>query len=192
MNAMERTLTVIRQRENLEIPTLSVQLILQTGGMGMYSNMCCDRISDEGLIDGEEVQINFANIPDIILTADGIMRCKDILESYVQDNILTDAFSLLCEVEQMDKEIHNMAKILRDAKIKELLKLYKVIDKASDENGAKRIKKYISAEIWNRSILAVMKRKISKFIRNIYLNVKYRGLFQYMKQAAAGFSESAT
>ena len=190
MDAMERTLTVIRQREKLDKPTLSVQTILKTGGMEMYSNMCCDRISDERLINGVEVQIDFVNFPDIKLTVDGIMQCRDILESYVQDNILADAFSLLCEVEQMDKEIHNMVKILRDAKIKELLKMYKVIDKAGDENGAKRIKKYISAEIWTRSILAVMKRKISKFIGNIYLNVKYRGLFQYMKQAAAGLPEN--
>ena len=190
MDAMERTLTVIRQRENLDKPTLSVQTILKTGGMEMYSNMCCDRISDEGLIDGEEVQIDFANFPDIKLTADGIMHCRDILESYVQDKVLTDAFSLLCEVEQMDAEINNMAKLMRNMKISDLLKTYKALDNYPDDEATGRIRKYISAEIWNRSILAVMKRKISKFVTDIYLKVKYRGLFQYMKQAAAGLPEN--
>lgn len=190
MNAMERTLTVIRQREDLDKPTLSVQLILQTGGMGMYSNMCCDRISDEGLIDGEEVQIDFANFPDIKLTADGIMQCRDILESYVQDNILVDAFSLLCEVEQMDREIHKMAKLYRNMSVIELVMVYKEMDNYPEDENIRRIKKYISAEIWNRSIFAVMKRKISKFIGDVYLKVKYRGIFQYMKLAAAGLSEN--
>lgn len=190
MDAMERTLTVIRQRENLEIPTLSVQLILQTGGMGMYSNMCCDRISDEGLIDGEDVQINFANFPDINLTADGIRKCRKILECYVQNNNIADAFSLLCEVEQMDAEINNMAKLMRNMKISDLLKTYKALDNYPDDEAKGRIRKYISAEIWNRSILAVMKRKISKFVTDIYLKVKYRGLFQYMKQVAAGLPEN--
>ena len=190
MDAMERTLTVIRQRENLDKPTLSVQTILKTGGMEMYSNMCCDRISDEGLIDGEEVQIDFANFPDIKLTADGIMHCRDILESYVQDKVLTDAFSLLCEIEMMDREIHKMAKLFRNMSGIELVMVYKEMDNYPVDENIGRIKKYISAEIWNRSIFAVVKRKISKFIGNIYLNVKYRGLFQYMKQVAAGLPEN--
>ncbi len=190
MNVMERTLKAIRQREDLDKPTLSAQLILQTGGMGMYSNMCCDRISDKGLIDGEEVQINFANFPDIILTADGIMRCKDILESYVQDNILADAFSLLCEVEQMDRKINNMAKLLRNMKCIDLVKTHIEMDNYPDDEATGRIRKYILTEIWNRSIFAIVKRKISKFVGDIYLKVKYRRLFQYMKQAAAGLPEN--
>lgn len=187
---MERTLKVIRQREDLDKPTLSVQLILKTGGMEMYSNMCCDRISEEELIDGEDVQINFANFPDINLTADGILQCKEILESYVQDKVLSDAFSLVCEIEMMDREIHKMARIFRDMSYMELVKNYKEMDNYPDDNTIKRIRKYISTEIWSRSIFMAIKRRITKFVSDIYLKIKYRGLFQYMKQAATGVVEN--
>jgi len=94
--ANEKIMTAIKQRGDLCIPFLTVGKILETAGMGAWTGLCCDRIADAGLIDGTDVCINFLNIPDLEVTAEGLRKCREILECYAPQDILKDAHKILC------------------------------------------------------------------------------------------------
>lgn len=74
--AMKEILTAIRQRGDLEKPTVSVRSLLKQVDRENYLDMCCSRLADSELLDGEDACIDFADFPNIRLSADGLQNCK--------------------------------------------------------------------------------------------------------------------
>lgn len=63
MTYYEKVMIAIKTRKMLELPFLSLGVILKTGGIegAGYLGMCSDQIAEAELIDGEDVRIDFIN-----------------------------------------------------------------------------------------------------------------------------------
>ena len=178
MTYYEKIVTAIKTREVLEMPLLSLGLILKTGGIEAagYLGMCSDRLAEAELIDGEDVRIDFINFPDLLLSADGVRTCRGILENYVSDDIISDAFEALCHEESIRAEISMFSGTLRELGTAGLVKMYA---RCKDN----QIRKLIAAEAYHRSILSSIIRRLRSLFYDVLVHVKYHRLISVVDMA---------
>ena len=178
MTYYERVMTAIKTRKPLDMPLLSLGLILKTGGIEArgYLGMCADRIAEADLIDEEDILIDFVNFPDLLLSADGVRECRDILENYVTEDIVADAFEALCHEEAIRAEISILAARLREMGAVNLIKLYV-------KCGDKQIRQFVAAAAYHRFFLSGILRKLRSLFYSGFVRVKYHRLFSVVDTA---------
>lgn len=174
MKSNEKIMTAIKRRESLCTPFLTVSKILETAGMGAWTGLCCDRIADAELIDGEDVRIDFLHIGDLELTAEGVRCCREILEHYISWDVLKKVHELLCLEESARYHINEVARILRGMGWRDLLN---VLAKGEPDE-----KVYAREEIRQRLCLADYREKVSRLFYNIVARAKYRHLIAVCKE----------
>lgn len=172
-------LTAIRNRRDLERPMASVRGLLKLMDRENYLDMCCSRLADSELLDGEDVCIDFTDFPNIQLSADGLQNCKSILECYISRDLLAQVYGFMCRTERMNYAISNYAEILRRMTAFQLLKVH--LGTKPGEDAAV----YIRAELWSRSIFAGIVRKVQYGCTKLYVHVKYHRIFRAAKNAVA-------
>lgn len=193
MKYKDKTLTAIRSRKDLEPVKISLRKLLASGGMEGYLSLCSDRLAENEKIDGQDTQINFADFPDILFTSDGFFDCRHILENYLPFDTLADAWQLLIKAERENSEINRMAADFRKMKLLDLMKYYikwqSHETKDDSEREAKRLVcQWIAAEVWSRSFLSGIWRKIKEALVQLYVNVKYKKLFDIMQTVAEKYN----
>lgn len=177
--AMKEILTAIRQRGDLEKKMVSVRSILKQEDRENYLDMCCSRLADSELLDGEDACIDFADFPNIRLSADGLQNCKSILECYISRDLLRRVYRLMCETESFNCRISNYAGVLRRMTTFQLLKAHFGMKPGEDAAV------YIRAELWHRSIFAEIVRKVECGCTCLYVKMKYHRIFSAAKKAVA-------
>jgi hypothetical protein len=163
-SARERALTAIKARKDLSPPMISVYNLLRIGKVETWAGLCCDRITDANLIDMEDVQIDFINMPGLCLTADGIMVCRDILESYIGKETLRDAFRWMCSEESINANINTAVQVLRDMSNPGLKKLCREAESLQLPESISA-RELIREEMRQRSPFMGVARKIKKEYR---------------------------
>lgn len=172
----ERALVAIGERTDLSQPKISVYNLLKIGRVETWTGLCCDRIAEADLIDMEDIQIDFIDPPGLYLTADGIMTCRHILESYVDKDTLRDVFKWMCSEESINADINTAVQVLRGLNGPRLRKLYREADtlQLSESIGAREL---IREEMRQRSPFMALVRKVKKeyrllTVRGIFLRAK--------------------
>ena len=163
-SARERALTAIKARKDLRPPMISVYNLLRIGKVETWAGQCCDHIADANLIDMEDVQIDFINMPGLCLTANGIMACRHILESYIDYDTLCDVFKWMCSEESINADVNTAVQVLRGLNGPRLRKLYREADalQLSESINAREL---IREEMRQRSPFMALARKVKKEYR---------------------------
>lgn len=178
MKTEDRMMQAIRQRKDLTPTRISLRKLLACGGMEHYLDLCGQRIAENEMLDGEDTEINFADFPDILFTSDGLFDCRHILENYLSVDILMDAWQLLHDAERKDNEINSLAVAFREMKLRELWKCYREVN---PDDAGRLARKWIAAEAWSRSFISDIWRKAGEALTRLYVNVKYKRLFDIMR-----------
>ncbi len=193
MKYKDKTLEAIRSRKDLEPVKISLRKLLASGGMEHYLNLCSDRLADELMIGGEDTAFNFADFPDILFTSDGFFDCRRILENYLPFDMLADTWQLLIEAERENRQINRMAADFRKMRLWDLLKYcikwqsYKA--KTDKDREAKQLVcQWITWELWSRSLFSGIWRKAREALTRLYVNVKYKKLFDIMRTAVEKYN----
>lgn len=181
METDDRMMEAIRQRKDLPPAHISLRKLLACGDMEHYLDLCSNRLAEEEMIDGENTDINFSDFPDLLFNSKGLFECRHILENYLTDDILADAWKMLLDAERKDNEINSIAAAFRKMRLRDLWKCYKEIK--PDEAG-QLVRKWIAAEVWSRSFFSSFWRKAEEGLRHVYVNVKYKRLFDMIKTVA--------
>lgn len=181
MKTEDRMMEAIRQRKDLPPTHISLRKLLACGDMEHYLELCSNCIAESEMIDGEDTSINLTDFPDILFTSEGLFDCRHILENYLSDDILMDAWKLLLDAERRNNEINSLAAAFRKTKLLELWKWYK--GTKPDEAG-QLVRKWIVAEMWSRSFFCNIWRKAKEALAHVYVGVKYKQLFDTMRTAA--------
>ena len=160
----ERALTAIGHRSDLSQPTISVYNLLKAGKVESWAGLCCDRIAAANLIDMEDIIIDFINPPGLCLTADGVRICRNILESYIDKEMLCNVFEWMRSEESINKDVNTAVQVLRNMSVPRLRKLYREADtvKLSESINAREL---IREEMRQRSLLMWLIRKVRKEYR---------------------------
>lgn len=183
-SADERVMLSIRNREPLCEPFLKLSLILKTGGIETagYLGMCSDRIADAKLIDGEDVMIDFANFPDMELTAAGVRTCQEILRCFVSDEVIADAQEALSRERGTRARVNLISRTLRQMSLWGLVRAFVKSDAA--------IRRFIVTEACQRLILVRCFRKMSSAYHSVRVRIKYHGLLSLVGRVAADAANS--
>ncbi|GLC82088.1 hypothetical protein [Lacrimispora brassicae] len=163
-SARERALTAIKARRDLSPPMISVYNLLKIDKVETWTGLCCDRIADENLIDMEDVQIDLINMSGLCLTANGIMVCRDILESYIDKNTLRDVFKWMCSEESINANINTAVQVLRDMSNSRLKELYREAESLQLPESVSA-RELIQEEMRQRSPFMALVRKVRKEFR---------------------------
>lgn len=180
MKTEDRMMQAIRQRKDLPPTHISLRKLLACGDMEHYLNLCSDRLAKEEMIDGENIEINFADFPDLLFNSDGLFECRHILENYLSADMLIDAWELLRDAERRNNEINSLAAAFREMKLRELWKCYK---ETKPDDAGQLARKWIAAELWGRFFISCIQRKAEEALMHVYVNVKYKRLFDMIRTA---------
>ena len=193
MKEMDKLTMAIMSRRDLTPVYISLKRLLEKGGMGNYLDLCADRLAGELMVDGEEVSFNFADFPDILFTEGGFFDCRHILENYLPFDMIADVWQMLIEEERENREIKRMAEAFRKIKLVDLMKYYIKWQSYETKDGSEReamqlVCQWIAWEIWSRSVFSGIWRMTKEALTRLYVNVKYKRLFDTMRTVARNYS----
>ena len=160
----ERALTAIENRSDLSQPTITVYNLLKAVKVESWAGLCCSRIADANLIDMEDIIIDFLNPPGLCLTADGVRICRNILESYIDKEMLCNVFEWMRSEKSINEDVNTAVQVLRNMSGPRLRKLYREADSLQIPESI-NARELISEEIRQRSPLSGVFRKIRKEYR---------------------------
>lgn len=188
MKSKDRMIKAIRGRKDLEPTVISLKKLLVSGNMEHYLELCSGRIAESKMIDGQDTKMNFADFPDILFTESGLFDCRHILENYLSVDVLTDAWQLLLDEERIKREVNSVAAAFRKMKLRKLLKMYKNQKLSKSGESGRLVRKWIMWEIWSRTPLSGIWRKVKEILARIHVRVKYKWLFDMVSSTAAKYN----
>ena len=160
----ERALSAIGHRRDLSQPIISVYNLLKAVKVESWAGLCCDRIADANLIDMEDIIIDLINPPGLCLTADGVRICQNILESYIDKEMLCYVFEWMRSEESINEDVNTAVQVLRNMSVPRLRKLYREADSLQLPESIDA-RELIREEMHQRSPFMALARKVKKEYR---------------------------
>lgn len=159
--------------------------LLGMNGYAEYSNLVCNRIADLDLIDGNHVQIDFTNFPDLIVDHIGLIKCEDILSGYINIDTLENIEEYAYAKHEQVRAYNNYLKVLRGFSAKEIFKvLYQIKKNKLEKQDVDwiEVSKRSIAELISRSKIGAGIWKMADSFLNIYYRIKYRWVFHALRR----------
>lgn len=184
MDSDKELLKHIKNRTKAENKLASLESILKSSQMETYFMVCGNRIADAMLIDGENVQLNFLNLPDLLFDSKGILQCFDILKGYVDKDKLSKIYECARTNDQLTENMNNFLDALRGFKIGELMKLWIMESVKTHDEYSNRISKMCRAELISRTPFNRVRIWIKERAIQFYVKVRYWNIFSVLKKCA--------
>lgn len=165
----------IQARGPLSDPTASLRKMLEVCDTQVFLKACMERIFDEQLYDNKDIIIDVEDPYNLILTARGIVKTKDILESYIPRENLDELLNYLIKYNMLIRNASDIASFLSKVKKTDLKTMAKgCFHDTTVANYEEDIKIYAAEELKQRRLSSIVKRKISKIAASAELFWKYR------------------
>lgn len=139
----------------IEEPAAEINKLLEEYGMGDYSNVCCNRIEQAGLIDDVHVMVERWPERRIRIDTDGFEAVRPILEGYIEPDVLSGLVAAFREYSGIITNLNNILYILRRQSRKELRQMRR---EAVQEDGID--KDIYTMELKQRSIWNRLRRSL--------------------------------
>lgn len=175
----------IISRKDIPHRRISLRLMLRNSKTEEYIGICSDRIADDYLIDGEHIEIDFLDFPNLIFDCVGMMMCYEILSGYVSEEFLDFTWEYAHSTDHIIDGQNKQLALYRSCSIKNLLVMWLFAKKTLKKSGminsysdsvVKQISKSARLELFSRSIFHKMYLCISQKLIDLYFSVKYRSL----------------
>lgn len=194
MDSDKELLRHIKNRTRAGNRLISLENILKAYHMETYLNLCGDRIASEELIDGEHIQIDFINFPNLLFDSEGIRKCFDILNGYVDRDNLFNIYEYARSNDKITECTNNQLDTLRSANIKTLLefsfymrKFRKQLEKLGrtedfPEDYLRRISEQSRAELFSGTPFNKSRIWIKEKAVCLYVRIRYWYVFSILKK----------
>lgn len=196
MDSDKELLRHIKNRTRAENKMISLENILKAYHMEMYFQSCADRIASEELIDGEHIQIDFINFPNLLFDSEGIEECFEILSGYVDRKELIKIWKYARSNDKITEYTNNQFDIMRNTNIKTLLefsfnmrkfrKQLEKLGKSADfpEDYLRQISEQSRAELFSRMPFNKVRIWIREKIMSLYVSIRYWNIFSILRKCA--------
>lgn len=182
----------IWKRTNVPNRTISLRLLLRNANMENYLDVCSNRISSENLIDGEHIDIDFLDFPNLTLDCEGIMDCYDILKGYVEEETIIEIYRMLRSLQRLVDGTNNQLNLIRQCDFKTLffiifshVKTTKIIfENVNTENPKeilRKVKSQAIRELFSRTFINKLRLNAREHLINAYFSVKYFHLAKFFR-----------
>lgn len=162
--------------------------MLRNANMENYLDVCSNRISDNDLIDGEHIEIDFLDFPSLNLDYIGLAKCDDILKGYIDEDILDKTYDVLYDLQSLVDNTNTQLDIIRKCNLKTLLSMIFVNKKAVEDERFKHLEKILRQirgqairELFSRTIFNKARLKIVDVCFNVYFNIRYFRLASFFR-----------
>lgn len=170
----------IRKRKNIDTEFWSVKKILEMCNMGMWADSCCQRIADDGKIDGKHVQIDWLECGNIVLDWRGFGRVSRILEGYIGEDKWDELFDIFYErQEDIDKE-NSLIQMLREMDKETLRKTIKEAESKLDKEDYKMVFEWLREEKKARRFKNRLLQKGKEMLSFLRVRIKYHKIFKFL------------
>lgn len=187
----------IWRRENVPNVSVNLRKLLRQADMEQYLEVCSNRIADAQLLDGENVEIDFLDFPNLLLDVYGITYCYDILKGYINESTL-EAYKqyAICEQKIIDG-INKQLEILRMYDTKSLIsiltirknKIKTIPDYQKYKHLVKEAKEQVLREFLSRTIFNKARLKIKKIWFDVYFNIRHYRLASVFREIKKKYKE---
>lgn len=187
----------ILSRTDIPYRKTSLRLLLRMCDMEQYLDVCSTRIADEELIDGEDVEINFLEFPDLLFTNMGLLYCEEILLGYISQENFNKVWKLSNDMAKITDIENNQITMYRSTDNTTLLKMLFTRAKSivgttkeiTDEHF-RLIKQMAALELWSRTLFSRAWHKLETKFYGVYCSIRYRNLCKIFKNIAKQYENN--
>lgn len=172
---MHEILEHIKNGTEILEPRLDVRKLLENYSMGLYAELCCNRIIDANLLDGKYVEVDIFHGKNIYLDKVGIIKCEDILLSYLTQENIEEVEDDIYKYSDIIGKRNTILFYLRCETKEELKRLER-------ETKGEEVSKLFQTELRNRKITHKIYVKLKKKIENIMTKLLYRKQISLIKE----------
>ena len=164
----KRTYHILHRQEE-PLTMYSLRLMLKENDMEMYYSLCEQRLFDSGLVDDDDIQIDYIG-DDVTFTAVGLWGAKEILTGYMPEDWLCEIYSDLKQINRSEREMNICFDRLRKTKTRIIKKYLRLDEPKKDEyhEAWLEFSSYLKLELKSRNIF----RKIYYKVIYLKLNAK--------------------
>ena len=183
MDFKDEIIEHIKSRTDIEEPKIDIHKFLESYEMGIYGQMCCDRIAEAELLDEKHIVIDLAYPGHICVDKIGFLKCEDILLSYVpQEEIdeMSDAFFTLSEAAAAR---NGLIHYLRNMSKKDIRESLEELNKNKDDSEeVPHMKEYLKQELKCKGAAHGAKIYLINKLKDLYVRCRYRKAYSVLKE----------
>jgi hypothetical protein len=176
----------IRSRTTISPVAVSLTKMLDAFDMGMFSQVCADRIAAENLINGENIDIRInvkSHVYDLTFDSTGLDICHDILAGYIDSDVLEYYKNYLERHNSIIGVVNKEITAFRNADTLSLFKMLINPSKYIDDNRlADEVSQIARAELQARSPLNRVRVLVTDFINKSVHYVKSYPIIKLAKK----------
>lgn len=192
MDFKDEIIEHIKSRTDIEEPKIDIHKFLESYEMGIYGQMCCDRIAEAELLDEKHIVIDLAYPGHICVDKIGFLKCEDILLSYVpQEKIdeTSDAFFTLSEVAAAR---NGLIHYLRNMSKKDIRESLEELNKNKDDaEEMPHMKEYLKQELKCKGDVHGAKIYLINKLKDFYIRLRYRKVYSVLKKCCGNIGDTA-
>lgn len=171
----------IRNRQEIPEPVFDVHSILRCSEVETWGKMCCERIAEADLIDSEHVHIAWLDPGHIHVDAIGIIKCEDILRSYIAEEDYNNLEQYACLQREHTRIKNQMLDTYRELSKERLRELLKEVS-GTDTEGKFMIEELIKEELHARHFYWRIYLRLKKWLDDKVLYVRNYRLIKAIRE----------
>lgn len=183
MNYREKIVEHIKSRTYIEEPMIDIHRFLEGYEMGIYGQMCCDRIAEAELIDEKHIVMNLSNPGHIYADKIGFLKCEDIFLSYVHQGIIDEVSDTLFALSEAAAVCNASIDYLRKMTKKDIRGLLKELDGNTEvRDEIQNMKEYLKLELKCKRAIHGAKIYVINKLNDFYYRCRYRKVYSILKK----------
>lgn len=179
----------LKNRTSVHEAMFDVYKILEVSKVGIWGKSCCDRISEALLIDGNHVKLDYiSNPPSILLDCVGIIKCENILKSYISGEAYNELEDFAWKLHDHARGKNHLLDVLRGYTGKELRGFLKESQSKNSEDVFHL--ELIRAELHSRRLYWRAYLKIREWIEDKLFCIKNYSIIHLIEETAREYYEN--
>lgn len=174
----KRIIEHIRKRKEIDTELWSIKKILEAYDMGMYAQLCCERICDAEKIEQKHVFIDISELGNILVDYIGLAKCSNIISCYIAEEECDKLFDYLFDREEIVRNENRIIRSLRNCKSREI----KALLKKGVEKEIEYLIPLMREELKSRRISNRLYQFFKEKARSIYIEIKYYKIFSFLRR----------
>ena len=171
----------IRNRQEIPEPMFDVHSILRCSEVETWGKMCCERIAEADLIDSKHVHIAWLDPGHIHVDAIGIIKCEDILRSYIAEEDYSNLEQYACLQREHTRIKNQMLDTYRELSKERLKELLKEVS-GTDTEGKFMIEELIKEELHARHFYWRVYLRLKKWLDDKVFYVRNYRLIKAIRE----------
>lgn len=181
----------IKSRTDIEEPKIDIHKFLESYEMGIYGQMCCDRIAEAELLDEKHIVIDLAYPGHICVDKIGFLKCEDIFLSYVPQETVDEILDAFFTLSEATAAGNGLIHSLRNMSKKDIRESLEELNKnTDDEEKMPHMKEYLKQELKCKGAVHGARIYLINKLKDLYIRFRYRKVYSVLKKCCENIEDT--